>query len=89
VHISNRYLDLEPIVAAAARHLGFVAILGSTLAPADELGRSQGSQWVVIGRSWSDVADLVTGADWRTAHADGRAPWTDRWSDLIGALRRD
>ena len=89
VHISNRYLELEPVVASAARDLGLVSILGSSLTPADELGRSQASQWIVIGRSYADLADLVAGADWRTAHAAGRAPWTDRWSDLLGALRRD
>lgn len=88
VHISNRYLELEPVVAAAARDLGFVSILGATLPPADEVGRSQASQWVVIGRSYADLAGLVTGADWRTAHAAGRAAWTDRWSDLLSALRR-
>lgn len=88
VHISNRFLELEPIVAAAARDLGLVSILGTTLAPADQLGRSQASQWVVIGRSYADLADLVAGPDWRTAHAADRAPWTDRWSDLLGALRR-
>jgi hypothetical protein len=88
VHISNRFLELEPVVAAAARDLGFVSILGTTLAPADELGRAQSSQWVVIGRSYSDLAGLVAGADWETAHAAGRPSWTDRWSDLLGALRR-
>jgi hypothetical protein len=89
VHISNRYLELEPVVAASARDLGLVSILGSTLTPAAEIGRAQASQWVVIGRSYSDLAGLVAGGDWRTAHAAGRAPWTDRWSDLLGALRRD
>jgi hypothetical protein len=31
VHISNRFLDLEPIVAAAAKANGFVSIIGSDL----------------------------------------------------------
>ena len=34
VHISNRFLDLEPIVAAAARDNGFVSILGADMPPA-------------------------------------------------------
>lgn len=88
LHISNRYLDLEPVVAAAARDLGFVSIVGSTLTPADEVGRSQASQWVVVGRAYRDVAGLVGGGDWRTAHAAERKAWTDRFSDLLGALRR-
>jgi hypothetical protein len=87
-HVSNRYLDLEPVVAAAARDLGFVSILGSTLTPADEIGRAQASQWVVVGRAYRDLAALVSGGDWRTAHAAGRTAWTDRFSDLLGALRR-
>jgi hypothetical protein len=75
------------VIAAAARDLGLVSILGSTLTPIEELGLAQASQWVVIGRSYRDVAGLVRGSDWRTAHADGRRPWTDRWSDLLGVLR--
>ncbi len=87
VHVSNRFLDLEPIVAAAARESGFVSIIGSDL-PAPELtDLADPSQWVIVGRSFADLADLVEGDRWRTAHADGRRPWTDRYSDLIGALR--
>ena len=87
VHVSNRFLDLEPIVAAAARELGFVSIIGSDLPPPELTDLADPSQWVIVGRSFADLADLVEGDRWRTAHADGRRPWTDRYSDLIGALR--
>jgi hypothetical protein len=87
VHISNRFLDLEPIVAAAAHANGFVSIIGSDL-PAEELtDLADPSQWVIVARSYADLADLVEGDRWRTAHADGRRPWTDRYSDLIEAIR--
>ncbi len=88
VHISNRFIDLEPVVAAAARDLGFVAIIGSDLPPPELYDLADASQWVVVGRSFADVAGLVEGDRWRTAHADGRRAWTDRYSDLLGALRR-
>jgi hypothetical protein len=87
VHISNRFLDLEPIVAAAARANGFVSIIGSDFPPAELADLADPSQWVIVGRSYADIADLVAGDRWRTAHADGRRPWTDRFSDLIGAIR--
>ena len=87
VHISNRFIDLEPVVAAAARDLGFVAIIGSDLPPPELADLADASQWVVVGRSFADLADLVEGDRWRTAHADGRRAWTDRYSDLLGALR--
>jgi hypothetical protein len=86
-HISNRFLDLEPIVAAAARDNGFVSIIGSDLPPADLEGLADASQWVIVGRSFADLADLVEGDRWDTAHADGKRAWTDRHSDLLGALR--
>jgi hypothetical protein len=87
VHISNRFIDLEPVVAAAARDLGFVAIVGSDLPSPELSGLADASQWVVVGRSFADLADLVEGDRWRTAHAAGRRAWTDRYSDLLGALR--
>ena len=87
VHVSNRFLDLEPIVAAAARANGFVSIIGSDLPPPELADLADPSQWVIVARSFADVADLVEGDRWRTAHADGKRPWTDRYSDLIGAIR--
>ncbi|MGZ9161076.1 MAG: spermidine synthase [Candidatus Limnocylindrales bacterium] len=87
VHISNRYLDLEPVVAAAVRELGLVSIIGTDLPAVELAGLADASQWVIAARSYADVADLVTGDEWRTAHAEGRRAWTDRYSDLLGALR--
>jgi hypothetical protein len=87
VHISNRFLDLEPVVAAAARDLRFVSIVGSDSPPPELAGLADASQWIIVGRSFADVAGLAEGDRWRTAHADGRRAWTDRYSDLLGALR--
>ncbi len=71
VHISNRFLDLEPVVAAAARELGFVSIIGSDSPPPELDGLADASQWVIVGRSFADVAGLAEGDRWRTAHAGG------------------
>jgi hypothetical protein len=86
-HVSNRFLDLEPVVAAAARDNGFVSIVGSDLPPSDLAGLADASQWVVVGRSFADLAGLVEGDRWETAHAGDQRAWTDRYSDLLGALR--
>ena len=86
-HISNRFLDLEPVLAAAARDLGLVSIVGTDQPPAELTDLADASQWVVVARSYADLADLVEGPEWQTAHAEGRRAWTDRSSDLLGALR--
>ena len=85
VHVSNRYLDLEPVVAAAARDLGLVAITGSDLEPSTVEG-ADASEWVIVARSYAELADLASGIDWRTSRDLGKAAWTDRSSDLLGAL---
>jgi hypothetical protein len=85
-HVSNRYLDLEPVVASAARALGVVSITGSHLPPADELGLVNASQWVIVARTYADVAGLAEGVEWATGRTDDRRPWTDRQSDLLSAL---
>jgi hypothetical protein len=87
LHVSNRFVDLEPVVAAAARDAGFVAIIGTDLPAAALTGLADASQWVVVGRSFADLAGLVEGDRWQTAHAGGRRAWTDRYSDLLGAIR--
>ena len=87
IHVSNRFIDLEPVVASAARELGFVSIIGSDLPVPGLTDLADASRWVLVGRSFSDLAGLVEGDRWQTAHADGRRAWTDRYSDLLGALR--
>jgi hypothetical protein len=64
-----------------------VSIIGSDLPPPELTELADPSQWVIVGRSFADLADLVEGDRWRTAHADGKRAWTDRYSDLLGALR--
>ena len=72
VHIWNRFLDLEPIVAAAAHANGFVSIIGSDIPPAELTDLADQSQWVIVGRSYAALAGLVEGDRWPTAHAAGR-----------------
>ena len=86
IHVSNRYLDLEAVVAAGARELGLIAITGSDLPAPTDTGRVDASRWVIMARAYSEVADLATGPDWRTAQDHGRRPWTDRASDLLSVL---
>lgn len=88
IHVSNRYLDLEAVVAAGARELGLVAIAGSDLPAPTDPGRVDASKWVVVARAYSELADLANGPEWRTAQDGGLRPWTDRASDLLSVLGR-
>jgi hypothetical protein len=86
VHVSNRYYDLAPAVAAAARDLGLVA-LRRVYAPTPagaEMG-AIGSIWVVIARDPALVGPLAA-AGWAPVPTDGIAPITDDRPDILRFL---
>jgi spermidine synthase len=82
-HISNRYLTLEPVMAAMARDLGLAARIAT--GPRDEheaLYRSR-STWVVFTRQRFELGMLQVLEGWRDPEAPaGFAPWTDDFSSI-------
>ncbi len=86
-HVSSRYMDLEPVLAAlAADHAPPLAarIREDFFAafPASP------STWVLMARDESDLGPVTMDGRWRTLAGErsGR-PWTDDFSDVVGALR--
>ncbi|MCX8156488.1 MAG: fused MFS/spermidine synthase [Verrucomicrobiae bacterium] len=95
VHISNKYLNLEPVVRAAARHYRLQAALvrnqeESTAADDPTREDFYHSDWFLLARE-SDL--LTTGAiGAAAAETDPNAPlleWTDDRSDLFRILVLD
>jgi hypothetical protein len=83
VHMTNRYLDLAPVVQACASALGrrFLLIRSA----ADDARQIRAADWAVVGR---DQPLLATLAVWsQPAPARGYAPWTDGRSDLFRLLK--
>ena len=83
VHISNRYLDLEPVLAANARALHFAAMVDvETASPGEKAEGKTESHWIVLGRSASDLDPHRT-PDWGDLEfREGVRPWTDDYSNL-------
>jgi hypothetical protein len=82
VHVSNRYVDLAPIVAAAAERSGKFARLISSAT--DEANAVDGSLWVVVTSSLEFFSRLPRAA---TPIATDSRIWTDDYSNLWQALR--
>ncbi|MDI1295027.1 MAG: fused MFS/spermidine synthase, partial [bacterium] len=73
VHISNRYLDLRPVIAAAARSQGWQAMLRHYKPDRRDEGRNYAASiWVAMARDRSTLD--------RLAAASGH----DTWQPLIG-----
>ncbi len=98
LHISNRQLDLEPVVAANARALGHAALAGRP-SPADEGdegdgGRdptAAGSLWVALARDEERLRALALGDGWTAlrgaAGPGGERGWRDDFSSVVGIVR--
>jgi spermidine synthase len=89
-HISNRYLNLEPVVAGVAHAAGAAALLGSDLylSPEERGPYGSASIWVAVAPSAESLAPLRKLRAWRPAVAGIGAPWTDDFSNVLGAFRR-
>ncbi len=89
VHISNRYLDLQPVVAAAAREGGWTATHLLYRPSPTESDRASPSDWIALSRD-PDVIDTLTTAnpDWTPIVAKaGTTPWTDDYSTILPLLK--
>jgi hypothetical protein len=86
VHITNTYLDLRPVMASAAQHLGKVALLLELSAGhGDPFCRR--SSWVVFV-SPAQAAALPAAMQGAKVlvPTPGFRPWTDTFSNLFDIL---
>ncbi len=86
VHVSNKRLDLAPIVALAAEHFGKHALLID--ADDDEDAAAYGSTWVLVSARADRLAGVQLPED---AHeltgATNQRAWTDDYSSLYRVVR--
>jgi hypothetical protein len=88
-NVSNRYLDLEPVMGRQAADAGLACRICYDVNPtADE--RRAGKQptiWVVMGGSEAEFGGLATDPRWRVPRVREKSrPWTDDFSDLASYL---
>lgn len=87
-HISNRYLDLKPILGNEADNLGLIAWYDDD-EDLDVMKGKYASKWAVMARNGADFGELVRrdpGWESLTAYPDYPI-WTDDYSNLVGVLR--
>jgi hypothetical protein len=85
VQVTNRYVDLKPVLRTIARDQGLAALH----IPSYERGVRWGSDWMLLARDPALLRDEVMDA--ASLPPLGRARrvlWTDDWSDLLRVLKR-
>jgi hypothetical protein len=92
LHVSNRHLELRPLLAAvAAAQDEPPAVLSrddtlATMTAEERQDGKQASQWVVMARGGSDLASLPD--SWQPLAPDPRvAAWTDEYASILAVAK--
>ena len=91
VHISNRYIDLQPVLAAVARVDGWHTAVRDHEPTTDENEQEQSrSVWVAMTRDRATLDRLVkaSGEGWDPlASRAGMRPWSDDYASVLPLLK--
>jgi spermidine synthase len=82
-NISNRYLRLEPVVAAGIADAKLHALIKHDIAPAESIDRYS-SSWVVMARDAATLEQLARQPGWRTLRQEPHVRmWKDDYSNIL------
>ena len=86
-HVSNRYLDLAPVVRQLANEVGYTAILIRNAKNDEELISS--ADWVLVTRN-NKIADdpEIRAHEIAIPARHGKRAWTDAYNNLFDVLKR-
>jgi hypothetical protein len=87
-HISNRFLELEPVLGNLARDAGMACLAEKE--PDSVLGHPRGkipSQWVAMARTRPELGRIAGDRRWHPCHTDGHRVWSDDYSSPISVLK--
>jgi spermidine synthase len=89
LHISNRFLHLEPTVSAIAGRTGLhgVSKLDDRIPPVDAARGRYQAHWIVLATNESRLAALSRESGWRPLQNEaGTRAWTDDYSNLLDTI---
>lgn len=85
-HISNQYLNLEPILANLASDAGLVAYFqfDSTINKEEQMLGKKPSKWVIMAREKEDFGKLASDKRWNQITYNPKYPlWSDDFSNIL------
>ena len=84
MNISNRYLNLEPLLSGLAQEKGMFARIRRDRQH-DSATAKFSSSWVVMARNESTLGNILTDQRWRPLK--GRVVWTDDFSNILDLMK--
>lgn len=86
-HISNKYLDLEPVVGNVARSTGMSCFAQHDRRVGGRLFGKFPSHWVALARTPRDLGRVSGDPRWHRCRHDGGRAWSDDYANVVGAIR--
>jgi hypothetical protein len=87
IHISNRYLDLKPVVRGLADYLGLTPV--KVWNDSDPDAGISAADWMLLTKNQEFLRKLKAGSDADFKFDGPMRKWTDDFSDLFSILRED
>ena len=88
-HISNRFLDLEPVLGEVARAERLTCLTQNELGRPNPPRGKRPSHWVAMAARPADLGTLASDPRWRPCRrTTGRDAWSDDFSSPVSALGR-
>lgn len=86
-HVSNRHLELRPVIASVAQAAGLASV-GQThnITPGEMAQGYSSSRWVVSGTSAALAANGMPDDLWVSSPPTNVRPWTDDYSNLASVI---
>ncbi len=83
IHISNRYVDLEPVLAALARERRLAASIRKDNPARTDLAKSN---WVALSRDPAKLSALTANGGWRPLAPPAATLWRDDFASILPHL---
>jgi hypothetical protein len=88
-HVSNRHLDLEPVLARLAEEAHLVSMIRRDRIGEATAAMKTSSDWLVMGRNRNDLGAVASNSRWVAAQTSPSvAVWTDDFSNILSLLMR-
>jgi SAM-dependent methyltransferase len=83
-HITNRYIDLEPVLGNLAEANGLVTLVRNDTEENDD---KSVSDWMLVARSARSWGTLTDSKDWHPGRVDHKlGTWTDDFSNIYSVI---
>ena len=87
-HISNKYLNLQPVLGNLARAASLIALVQNdeNISLPEKRKGKRISLWVLMARQKSDLGKLAYDPRWKLLSGDNSKLWTDDFSNIFSVL---